>query len=158
MGFLESYKRLDNLCKDLFRSEKGVSSYIDSMEQYGDIHNRVQNWDYDYKQLKHYRHIRNLIAHDNSASENNTCKDSDTQWIKQFHQRILSSTDPLALYEAKRAHAQKAQNMKTNQTNKSVHKIHNKINNSIKDNICNFIYLLITIIVVFIVLGIILTI
>lgn len=77
MGFIEEYKRLDNLCKDLLRSEKGVSSYIDSMEQYGCIQKKVQNWDYNYKQLKHYRYIRNQIAHENSANENNMSNEND---------------------------------------------------------------------------------
>ena len=30
--FFEEYKKLDNLCKDLFKSDRGVSQYIEEME------------------------------------------------------------------------------------------------------------------------------
>ncbi len=156
MGFLESYKKLDNLCKDLLRSEKGVASYLERMEKYRNAQYQIFHWDLDYKMLKHYRHIRNQIAHDNYANESNMSNEHDVKWIKNFYQRILNQTDPLALYETKRAHANKTQNMKTNQTNKSVHTIHNKIDINKKENICHWVYLLITILVVLIVLGIIL--
>jgi hypothetical protein len=58
----------------------------------------VRDWDKDLKQLKHYSWIRNQIVHDPSCSEENMCSDADTQWIVDFHARIMNQTDPLALY------------------------------------------------------------
>lgn len=99
MSFIESYKRLDNLCKDLFMSETGVTTYIYNMEYIMYPRFQIINWDSDYKKLKQYRYIRNQIVHENSANEANLCNENDLQWIEQFYQRIIHRTDPLALYQ-----------------------------------------------------------
>lgn len=99
MGYISSYKSLDNLCKDLLKSSTGVTEYITSMEKINNWRFKVQGWDDDYRQLKHYRDIRNQIVHENNADENNMCSVSDTQWLEQFYKRILNQTDPLALYK-----------------------------------------------------------
>ena len=98
MKFLNSYKRLDNLCKDIFKSEKGISTYIEEMERTSSAKFKVQNWDNDYKKLKHYRYIRNQIVHDNYATEDNMCDNFDIEWIEQFYNKIINCTDPLAIY------------------------------------------------------------
>ena len=51
MSFLESYKRLDNLCKDMFRSEKGVTTYIELMEQNRNKGKSIPMWDSEYRKL-----------------------------------------------------------------------------------------------------------
>ncbi len=96
MGFMYSYKRLDNLCKDL--NGIGVTGYIESMEQTPKGANRILGWKDDYYKLKHYRYIRNKIAHDNNADEENMCTEEDELWIQNFYQRILTQQDPLSLY------------------------------------------------------------
>ncbi len=99
MGFMEAYKRLDNLCKDLFESETGVTPYINNLEYILNTGSQPINAYSDYKQLKHYRYIRNQIVHENNANETNMCDKNDTLWIEQFHQRILNQTDPISLYQ-----------------------------------------------------------
>ena len=119
MSFLTSYKRLDNLCKDLFRSEKGVAAYINNMEQLNYSYFKSENFDYDYKTLKHYRHIRNQIAHENYADEDNMCNENDVMWIENFHQRILNQTDPIAqYYKASKERQQPVKVQKTKQREK----------------------------------------
>ena len=95
MGFMESYKYLDNLCKDM--NGIGITGYIKDMEQEpnGDFY--VAGWKKDYLQLKNYRYIRNQIAHENYANESDMCSDKDTAWLNEFYQRIMRQTDPLAL-------------------------------------------------------------
>lgn len=67
--FFEEYKKLDNLCKDLFKSDRGVSQYIEEMECTPLSKSRlVELWQNDYKMLKHVRWIRNNIAHNNDYS------------------------------------------------------------------------------------------
>lgn len=97
MSFMESYKRLDNLCKDLFAGNIGVTEYINSMEKCT-LQNGVENFQQDYIKLKHYRHMRNKIAHENDVTEDELCTNDDIEWIENFYRRILSQTDPLALY------------------------------------------------------------
>ena len=65
MRFMESYKHLDNLCKDM--NGIGVTGYIKDMEQEHNGGFYVAGWKNDYMQLKHYRYIRNQIAHENYA-------------------------------------------------------------------------------------------
>lgn len=97
MGFMNSYKRLDNLCKDM--NGKGISGYIEDMERNPNGNYFIADWKNDYKTLKHYRYIRNQIAHDNYAEEANLCSEEDTVWIENFYQRILNQNDPLTLYK-----------------------------------------------------------
>lgn len=95
MGFMESYKHLDNLCKDM--NGIGVTGYIKDMEQMQNGSFYVAGWKKDYMQLKHYRYIRNQIAHENYADESNMCSAGDTVWLDEFYRRIMEQTDPLAL-------------------------------------------------------------
>lgn len=95
---MQSYKRLDNLCRDM--NGLGVTGYLQDMEQtYDGV--TILGWKDDYLKLKHYRSIRNQIAHENNASEEILCSLEDTVWIENFYQRILNQTDPLAVYYKK---------------------------------------------------------
>lgn len=96
MEFMTSYKRLDNLCKDM--NGVGISGYIEDMENIKAEMFSVQVWKDDYYKLKHYRYIRNRIAHDNDAFEETLCTPKDTEWLENFYQQILNQTDPLALH------------------------------------------------------------
>ena len=98
MGFLDSYKRLERLCRDVMDDDRRVSAYIDEMVRLSDGSRRVSGWDRDLKQLKHYRWVRNQIVHDPDCSEGNMCGPEDVRWIEAFHARIMNQTDPLALY------------------------------------------------------------
>ena len=98
MSFLKSYKRLDNLCKNLFSSEKGVTTYIESMERMTRPDFQPENFNSDYKELKHYRYIRNQLVHDNDADEADMCDENDMLWIEGFHRRIIEQTDPISQY------------------------------------------------------------
>ncbi len=107
MSFMDSYKRLDNLCKTFAEYPKGISSYIEEMERSNQVRYQNSGWTSDYSRLKEYRHIRNQIAHDNGIFEDEMCDISDDEWLRDFHARILNQTDPLALYfKAKRTYTQ----------------------------------------------------
>ena len=96
MKFLQTYKRLDNLCRDM--NGIGVTGYLEDMEQLPDGERLVSGWKDDYYQLKHYRYLRNRIVHEVNAEEEDLCSAADTAWIENFYTRILGSNDPLALY------------------------------------------------------------
>lgn len=95
MGFMNSYKRLDNLCRDM--NGVGVTGYIEDMEHELNGSYYVNGWKSDYSQLKKYRHIRNRIAHENDVDEGNLCSDKDAAWLEDFYQRVIKQTDPLTL-------------------------------------------------------------
>lgn len=98
MSFIDSYKRLEKLCSEIYSDNHGLSTYIDEMLDTPDGSYYVSGWNEDLKQLKHYRWVRNQIVHEPNCTEENMCEPGDMQWIDNFYSRIMSITDPLALY------------------------------------------------------------
>lgn len=100
MGFMDSYKRLEKLCSELYGDHHGVTSYIDEMKSISNGAFYVRDWDDVLKQLKHYRWVRNQIVHNPGCTEENMCNDHDARWLDNFYSRIMSVNDPLALYRS----------------------------------------------------------
>ena len=98
MGFIDSYKHLDKLCGEVMNDDKRLSAYIDEMLKTTWGARLVGGWEDDLKQLKHYRWIRNQIAHEPDCREENMCEPNDALWLDHFYSRIMNQTDPLALY------------------------------------------------------------
>lgn len=96
--FQEEYKALDNLCKDYLSCTDGVSEYIRQME-YTTWSDRqyCHSWEYDYRQLKHIRWIRNQLAHEVGTLKSDICTDDDLNWTREFRARILSCSDPFSV-------------------------------------------------------------
>jgi len=69
MGFMDSYKRLEKLCGDVLNDDRRVSAYIDAMLSTPHAEYFVVGWNEDLRKLKHYRWIRNQIAHNPDFSE-----------------------------------------------------------------------------------------
>ncbi len=89
-------------------ARNGISGYIEDMESHPRGAYQVVGWDDDYKALKHYRWVRNQIAHEVYADEENMCEPGDIEWLEDFYQRIMNQTDPLALdYQASKPRAEK---------------------------------------------------
>ena len=99
MGFIDSYKHLEKLWGEVLNDERKLSAYIDEMISKPRGSYLVRGWDDDLKQLKHYRHIRNQIAHEPGCSEDNMCDLEDACWLDNFYNRIMNQTDPLTLYD-----------------------------------------------------------
>lgn len=98
MAFMEAYKRLDILCADIMNNGRGISSYIEEMSRIPGNAWRIPGWDFDLKQLKHCRWIRNQIAHDPNCNEQNLSTEAEVRWLEKFHRRILEQQDPLTIY------------------------------------------------------------
>ena len=91
----DKYKSVDNICRDMFSSQSGISQYITEMEQNSFLgQSTVPSWDGDYRRLKRIRWLRNQIAHESSATD---CNEEDVLWLEEFHHRLLMCQDPLAL-------------------------------------------------------------
>ncbi len=126
LEFFETYKELDELCKQLLSSEKGVSSYIDEMTNEMQESRAITGWNKDYQQLKHMRWIRNQLAHETNAFQKEFVTIADIEWIKAFHHRILECTDPLALLRQSKSMTHKRNNLTipnttTHKQSQSVH-------------------------------------
>lgn len=94
----EEYKRLDELCRQIYGSQPGITHYIDDMKGVLEINYRhIPNWKADLKQLIRIRHIRNDLAHRQGAFDEEICTQEDIEWSQEFHERILKRSDPLAL-------------------------------------------------------------
>lgn len=98
MNFISSYKHLEKLCGEVFNDNRRISAYIDEMQSTPNGAFYVHSWDEDLKMLKHYRWVRNQIAHEPDCDEQNMCDPSDALWLDDFYSRIMNQTDPLALY------------------------------------------------------------
>ena len=98
--FLEEYKHLDKLCSQLYDGQPGVTNYINDMKSvdWNDAR-EIPNWKADLNNLKHLRHIRNHLAHTEGAFGEKLCTNEDVNWVKDFRNRILKQTDPLALFQ-----------------------------------------------------------
>lgn len=99
MGFINSYKQLEKRCNQIYGGNHGISAYIDEMTNTPRGSFFVKGWDNDLKQLKHYRWIRNKIAHEPDCTEQNMCESGDTEWLDDFYSRIMNQIDPLTLYD-----------------------------------------------------------
>lgn len=95
--FFDTYAQLDKLCADMYGSAPGVTHYIEDMKAASARKRpQIRNWDFDLSQLIRLRHIRNTLAHTPGAFAQPHCTQKDIDWMQQFHQRILTQTDPLA--------------------------------------------------------------
>jgi hypothetical protein len=106
MGFIDSYKHLEKLCGEVLNDDRRVSAYIDEMLSTPDGARFVYSWNEDLKMLKHYRWVRNQIAHEPNCNETNMCQPKDTAWINDFYNRIMNQTDPLTLYHKAKTQCQ----------------------------------------------------
>lgn len=91
---LEEYKYVDAICRDMLGAEKGVTAYIEQLDETpGTVRYWITEWNDEYKQLKHIRWLRNQIAHSTGSVE---CSQADVDWLKGFHNRLLTQQDLLA--------------------------------------------------------------
>ena len=91
---LEEYKYVDAICRDMFGTKKGVSAYIEQLDETPmTVRYWITEWNDEYRQLKHIRWLRNQIAHSTGSVE---CTQSDLDWLKGFHNRLLTQQDLLA--------------------------------------------------------------
>lgn len=96
--FFEEYKHLDKLCAELYQDQHGISHYIDDMKNVSENDCRyIPGWKDDLKRLIRLRHIRNYLAHTEGAFDEEICTQKDIEWSREFHKRILSQSDPLAM-------------------------------------------------------------
>lgn len=127
MEFINSYKRLEKLCNEIYDSNHGISAYIDDMAKLTSASFYVFNWNDDLKQLKHYRWIRNQIAHEPNCTEENMCEYGDAQWIDDFYDRIMNQSDPLAMYrKATKPRPTAKQNSTANLHSYSIHILYSR--------------------------------
>ena len=113
LEFQEAYKGLDKLCRECLSGYDGVSGYIRLMESewYGEQY--VSTWNSDLKKLKHVRWVRNQLSHEVGKLESNICSQFDLEFVDDFYERIMNTTDPLAmLRKAREIENQRKNNIK----------------------------------------------
>ena len=64
MNFIDSFKRLEKLCNEIYGDIHGVKKYIEEMSSIPMGARYVQGWDEYLKKLKHYNWVRNQISHE----------------------------------------------------------------------------------------------
>ncbi|MDE6471513.1 MAG: hypothetical protein K2L52_00600 [Clostridia bacterium] len=128
--FIEQYKRLDKLCKETLNSYEGVSSYISEMEATPfEATVNISEWDMTYKQIKHFRWMRNQLVHEISLDENLSTNE-DIMNIKNLHELIVKAQDPLSI--ANRSRQDDYYYSKNNSSSENQDSFWNKIKTKIK--------------------------
>lgn len=110
LEFLEAYKSLDELCRQILASERGVSEYIDEMDKETQGYRMVSCWENDYKRLKKMRWKRNRLVHETSSFEEEFINAGDVEWLKTFYLRIMECTDPFSLLNQSKNTNRKTEN------------------------------------------------
>ena len=95
--FLEEYKRLDALCKDIFGVKDGVSEYIRQMNATPLEFRVYDDWEGCHGRLIRLRHLRNKLVHEPGAFDEVYCTDRDMAWLHFFRNQLLQRADPLVL-------------------------------------------------------------
>ncbi len=92
---MEEYKKLEKLCSDMYSGKNGVGEYLSQMlyeDRTGKA--RVPTWESDHKTLKHIRSLGSKIARDPGPTP--LSRQSDLDYVIDFHERILEGKDPLS--------------------------------------------------------------
>lgn len=95
--FIEKYKQIDKICRDMFNSKEGISEYISKMEETPYLKKqKCYYFDEFYKQIKHLRWMRNQLAHE-QPMDSEFCSDEDIDYLDDFYDNLLKCNDPLAI-------------------------------------------------------------
>jgi len=93
--FLESFKRAEKLCSDMYGEAHGITVYINNMERaMAQGAGTVPGWRDYYNTLKHIRWVRNNLVHEVNP---NSASSDDLRSIRNFYDDVLNRRDPLAL-------------------------------------------------------------
>ncbi len=96
VDFIENYKKLDNLIKDMYATKDGVTTYINEMENVSyKLRSQFVDWESTYKNLKHMRWVRNQLSHNIGAFKEEICTQNDIEWIKYFYKSLMDCDDCL---------------------------------------------------------------
>ncbi len=102
--FFEEFKRLDKICREIYGANQGgVTSYIEDMRRISPFESReIPSWDSDLQFLVKMRNVRNQLSHGIDTMNLPMCDQSDILWLKDFYNRILGQSDPIALLYQRR--------------------------------------------------------
>ncbi len=95
---VEEFGKLERLCSQIYSEKHGVTCYIEDMEHtYNDsIH--IANWKRDLRRLKEIRHKRNNLSHGEVPFSAPCADQDDIDFVTNFRDRILNSSDSLSQY------------------------------------------------------------
>lgn len=99
MEFLQAYQYLDMICRNMLGNDRGVVAYIEQMRAISDGAAVVEGWHEDLMRLRDCNMLRNKLAHGYPKDVEPQRLPEAAQWIGAFAGRIISGTDPLAVYK-----------------------------------------------------------
>ena len=98
--FFEEYKRADKLCCEIYNSDKGITSYIDDMQNESSSYKKdVPEWYTCLETLQKLRYKRNILAHEADTFDIDMIDESELEFIKEFRKSLLERSDPIAKLE-----------------------------------------------------------
>lgn len=88
--FFEEFKSLEKLLNDMYGDIHGVKLYIDDLKE-----KDGKKWSKELKELIRLNRLRNHLAHDEGAFNEDCVTKNDIQWLENFRNDILKGEDPL---------------------------------------------------------------
>ncbi len=96
--FLESYKKIEKFCNEIYNEKNGVTCYIEEMKLKNVSKAQDYYWEDDLDRLKKYRHIRNKMVHEVDGFDYENCSQEDIGWMNDFYNKLMTGEDPLSRY------------------------------------------------------------
>lgn len=96
--FLESYKKIEKFCNEIYNEKNGVTCYIEEMKSKNVGVAQDYYWEDDLDRLKKYRHIRNKMVHEVDGFDYENCSQEDIGWLNDFYKKLMTGEDPLSRY------------------------------------------------------------
>ena len=92
--FLDEYKYVDKICREMLGTEKGVTAYIEQLDETPvTVRYWITEWNDEYRQLKHIRWLRNQIVHSTEYVEkaHRVIKESQIQRQQQLAKTVTAA-------------------------------------------------------------------
>lgn len=96
---VERFGDLERICNQIYGDHHGVTCYIEDMKALGiRAAYTVPGWTQSLERLQEIRHKRNMLTHGEVSFSRPWAEQQDISFLEAFRERILTRTDPLAVY------------------------------------------------------------
>lgn len=114
--FLDEFKSVEIFLNDAYKTQHGVTTYIDKMRDLQIGWDTIPGWKNEFYSLKRVRHIRNFLTHERGISE---CEEEDLYYLEDFYERLLNQEDPIAQLYIKQSKKNNHYNSLNTENNRS---------------------------------------
>lgn len=118
-AIFEEFNGIDKICCEMLSVKTGgVTAYLGFMDKVSLLEcNNIDNWYETRRMLIRTRDLRNKMSHEPGAFDYVDGTEEDLEWLRKFHQKLLSCEDPICLLRKKREERANPKRKKENHNN-----------------------------------------